>query len=82
VPQQEGQFELVLEMTESAGTLHGRFKCDTEVFAPETVRRLARGFTGLLQAIAGRPDATIAELAAAIEVVPGPAGVDREEIDL
>jgi acyl transferase domain-containing protein/acyl carrier protein len=82
VPQQEGQFELVLEMTESAGTLHGRFKCDTEVFAPGTVRRLARGFTGLLQAIAGRPDATIAELAAAIEAVAGPAGVDREEIDL
>ena len=83
VPQQQGQFELVLEMTESAGTLQGRFKCDTEVFAPETVRRLGRGFTGLLQAIARRPDATIAELAAAIDpAVAGPAGVDREEIDL
>jgi non-ribosomal peptide synthetase component F len=84
VPQQEGQFELVLEMTESAGTLRGRFKCDPKVFAPETVRCLARGFTSLLEAIARQPGVAVADLVAGIEVDPaGPSSAaDREEIDL
>jgi acyl transferase domain-containing protein/acyl carrier protein len=84
VPQQEGQFELVLEMTESAGTLRGRFKCDPKVFAPETVRCLARGFTSLLEAIARQPGVAVADLVAGIDVDPaGPSSAaDREEIDL
>ena len=80
VPQQEGQFELVLEMTESAGTLRGRFKCDPKVFAPETVRHLARGFMSLLEAVVRRPDVPVVELVAGIDVDSSVA--DREEIDL
>ena len=84
VPQQEGQFELVLEMTESAGALRGRFKCDPKVFGPETVRCLTRSFTSLLEAIIRRPDATVADLAAGVDVdaASAPSGTDREEIDL
>ncbi len=83
VAQQEGQFELVLEMTESAGSLRGRFKCDARVFEPDTVRCLAEGFASLLEAISRRPDVAVAELAARITVDPAtsPAG-EREEIDL
>jgi len=71
-------------MTESAGTLRGRFKCDPKVFAPETVRCLARGFTTLLDAVVRQPDGTVAALAAGIDIDPGgpSAGTDREEIDL
>jgi non-ribosomal peptide synthetase component F len=84
VPQQEDQFELVLEMTESAGMLRGRFKCDQRVFDSKAVRCLSRAFSGLLQAITEQPEATVAELAAGIEADPAtPFSVaEREEIDL
>jgi acyl transferase domain-containing protein/acyl carrier protein len=83
IPQQEGQFELVLEMTESAGSLRGRFKCDARVFEPETVRRLAAGFAALLETISRRPDVAVAELEARIAADPGASPTtEREEIDL
>jgi non-ribosomal peptide synthetase component F len=83
IAQQEGQFELVLEMTESAGSLRGRFKCDARVFEPETVRCLAEGFATVLEAISRRPDVTVAELAARIAADPAPSPAsEREEIDL
>ena len=84
VPQQEGQFELVLEMTESAGALRGRFKCDQRVFAPEVVRCLTRALGGLLRTIAERPEAAVTELAAGLEADPAARRpvIEREEIDL
>jgi hypothetical protein len=84
IPQQEGQFELVLEMTESAGALRGRFKCDQRVLAPEAVHCLTRAFSGLLRTITERPETAVAELAARIEAHPRARSpvTEREEIDL
>ena len=52
VPQQEGQWELALDMTESDGRILGRFKCDTGLFAPGAATSLASRFTDLLRDIA------------------------------
>jgi non-ribosomal peptide synthetase component F len=38
--QQEGQFDLELEMSEMAGVLGGRFKYDTDLFDPASIARL------------------------------------------
>jgi hypothetical protein len=86
LPQQEGQFELELEMAESDGTLGGRFKYDTDLFDRASIARLARVFGALLEVIAAEPDRPLSW-------VLGQSGLDanvereirihgREEIDL
>jgi hypothetical protein len=84
VRQPEGHFRFVLEMLESGGKLHGLFKCDAQLFAAGTIQRLTERLVCLLETIADRPDASVAELEAAAldgEAI-GATGLDRDEIDL
>jgi acyl transferase domain-containing protein/acyl carrier protein len=86
LPQQEGQFELELEMAESDGALGGRFKYDADLFDRVSIARLARVFGALLEVLAAQPDRPLSWIL-------GRAGLDanvergirihgREEIDL
>ncbi|HCY84170.1 MAG TPA: hypothetical protein DHV36_03445, partial [Desulfobacteraceae bacterium] len=52
IPQQEGQFDLALEMIESGNTIHGHLKYDTALFRPHTMKRMGSNFTVLLDAMA------------------------------
>ncbi|MDY8138354.1 amino acid adenylation domain-containing protein [Aquimarina sp. 2201CG5-10] len=63
VNQQEGQFELSLEMgNELNGELHGLFKYNTDLFEKETIAQVVSHFKNLLKAITETPEQTIAKL--------------------
>lgn len=59
LPQQEGQFDLELELLDAGGTLFGSFKYNRDLFEAATIERLARNFTCLLEGVAETPDAPI-----------------------
>jgi hypothetical protein len=65
IPQQEGQFDVVIEMTDSDGVLHGNLKYQTDRFSPDTARDMRDALVGLLTAVTERPDAPVSELVAA-----------------
>ncbi|ARU62956.1 hypothetical protein CBW65_19690 [Tumebacillus avium] len=56
------KFDLSLMVEEEAGTLHGAFEYRTDLFAAETVQRMAGHFLTLLEEIAERPDAAVGDL--------------------
>lgn len=63
VPQQEGQYELNLEMGgESNGELFGCFKYNSDLFSARRISRLAGHFKTLLAAIANDIDQPVAAL--------------------
>jgi acyl transferase domain-containing protein/acyl carrier protein len=85
--QQEGQFDLELEMSEIAGTLGGRFKYDTDLFARISIARLAEVFKALLDVIASDPDLPVSSIIEQDNLLRAAAetsgqGGEREEIDL
>jgi amino acid adenylation domain-containing protein len=55
MPQQEGQFDLELEMLEAGNTFHGRFKYNAGLFNAGRMARMAESFSLLLGGIARRP---------------------------
>ncbi|MFI6024815.1 condensation domain-containing protein [Amycolatopsis magusensis] len=56
VPQQEGQFDLTLELTRSAASVRGVLKYDTDLFDQGTIERLGRHFVALIRAAIADPD--------------------------
>jgi amino acid adenylation domain-containing protein len=56
LPQQEGQFDLELELMEIAGGFTGSFKYNRDLFDPRTIERMAGSFVELLRNIAADPD--------------------------
>jgi amino acid adenylation domain-containing protein/non-ribosomal peptide synthase protein (TIGR01720 family) len=60
--QQEGQFDLTLEMIEAEGSLRGLFKYSTDLFERETISCMADHFRNILQAIARTPDQRLQHL--------------------
>ncbi|HKC24101.1 MAG TPA: amino acid adenylation domain-containing protein, partial [Thermoanaerobaculia bacterium] len=56
------KFDLALELDERPEGLIGRFLFSTELFAPETIGRIARAFLTLLAAIAEGPARAVSEL--------------------
>ena len=56
------QFDLVLELTETAAGLEGWFEFDLDLFSPETIVRLAGEWLRFLTAFAVGPERCIAEL--------------------
>lgn len=60
--QQEGQFDLELEIIESGPVFHGAFKYNKDLFEASTVERMQRHFEILLEGIAARPDERIGHL--------------------
>ncbi len=68
VDQQEGQFDLVLEIVDpgrdSGHGLHGSLKHNTDVFHATSARRLVAGLTALLRAVVAEPSAPTSALVA------------------
>ena len=62
IPQQEGQFEIMIEVTELDGALHGNLKYQTDLYGPETAQRMASAYTAILEAVVANPRVRIAEL--------------------
>jgi amino acid adenylation domain-containing protein len=62
IPQQEGQFDLVLQVLDTNGTLPGILKYSRDIFDAATAQRIIRHFERLLRAIATDPDQPVAAL--------------------
>ncbi|WP_218080278.1 non-ribosomal peptide synthetase [Anthocerotibacter panamensis] len=60
IPQQEGQFDLTLEMVEARGTLYGVFKYNADLFDREQIIQLTQHFQNLLAAIVHAPNRPLA----------------------
>ncbi len=62
ISQQEGQFDLDLEMLDAGGNFVGWLKYDAELFLPETIERIGDSFQILLRSIVADPDREIGRL--------------------
>ena len=62
VPQQEGQFDLTLQMAETKDVVAGAWKYNTDLFEASTVVRMAGHYARLLEAAVADPDAPISAL--------------------
>ncbi|MGB7272347.1 MAG: amino acid adenylation domain-containing protein [Geitlerinemataceae cyanobacterium] len=62
MPQQEGQFDLTLEVVEGKDTLVCHFKYNTDLFDEATIDRLAGHFQTLLSGIVTHPQQPISQL--------------------
>jgi hypothetical protein len=64
IPQQEGQFDIVIEMTDTDGVIHGNLKYQVDRLPPEAVRDMRETFIAVLATITERPDVPVSDLAA------------------
>ncbi len=60
--QQEGQFEMLMELTEGEEIISGYLKYKTDLFREETISRIARRYKTLLENILRNPDQKISEI--------------------
>jgi amino acid adenylation domain-containing protein len=60
--QQEGQFDLILEMVEARKSLVGVFKYNTDLFDETTIARMVGHFQTLLDSIVANPEQRLSEL--------------------
>lgn len=63
LPQQEGQFDLALELAEGAASLAGAFKYNTDIFTPRRVGQMIGHFLTLLASMVAEPCARLSQLA-------------------
>ena len=63
ITQQEGQFELSLELVEHDGVFRGDLKYNTDLYNAATVERLGRHYVTLLRSICASPDMKVSGLA-------------------
>jgi len=61
IPQQEGQFDLTLEMIEARESLFGVFKYNTDLFEADTITRMSGHFHTLLEAIVTNPQQRVSQ---------------------
>lgn len=57
--QQEGQFDLELEMLDANDELHGAFKYNTDLYELDSVAQMERSFRSLLEGIIANPKRTV-----------------------
>jgi len=62
LPQQEGQFDLTLEMVHAHGACHGLLKFNTDLWHAATIERMATHFRVLLRSITDHPTAVLSRL--------------------
>lgn len=62
IPQQEGQFDLALEMIESGNAIHGNLKYDRNLFNADTAERMALHLKHLLSGMLDDPRQTLSAL--------------------
>ncbi|WP_165742232.1 non-ribosomal peptide synthetase [Candidatus Thiosymbion oneisti] len=67
MPQQEGQFDLSLELSEREKNFAGVFKYNTDLFDEATITRMAEHFRVLLEEILDNPKQTLSRLPLLIE---------------
>ena len=60
--QEEGQFDLSLEVVEASRSLPGVFKYNTDLFEPGTIDRMSDHFQNLLAEIVANPDKPVSRL--------------------
>ncbi|HXC26240.1 MAG TPA: condensation domain-containing protein [Gemmatimonadaceae bacterium] len=72
IPQQEGQFEIVVEVVDLEETLYGSLKYQTDLYSSETAQRMADAYCAILEAVVANPHARIAELV----------GADRDDFEI
>ena len=66
-PQQEGQFELGLQVVEGKDRLYGVIKYNSDLFEEETISRLGAGFIKLLEATVVHPDEKLTNLSIQVQ---------------
>ena len=62
LPEEEGQFDLSLHITEGEHELTAAFKYNTELFRRDTIQRMGACFRALLASIAAAPETPLAQL--------------------
>lgn len=62
LPQEEGQFDLALDLLQMSGELVGTLRYSSDLFEADTARRMTRHLGVLLRAIAAEPDRAIGRL--------------------
>jgi amino acid adenylation domain-containing protein len=62
IPQQEGQTELSVVLTEIDGTYQGVIKYDTDLFDVSTMRRLSGHYATLLRSMVASPERSVSQL--------------------
>jgi len=62
MPQQEGQFDLTLEMIETKQSLSGAFSYNRDLFDADTIVRMIGHFQSLLEGIVTEPETRISQL--------------------
>lgn len=62
LPQQEGQFDLTLEMVHAHGACHGLLKYNSDLWEASTIERMAAHFRTLLHSIADAPTKRVSRL--------------------
>ncbi len=62
MPQEEGQFDLALDVLEADGRLGGILRYNSDLFDPATAERIARQFPTLLASIVRGPEARVSEI--------------------
>lgn len=68
-PQQEGQFDLDLELVETDAQLFGAIKYNTDLFEPVTAAQLGSALQNVLEKIVDNPGAPVAALRPALELL-------------
>jgi amino acid adenylation domain-containing protein len=74
------KFDLHVALEERAEGLRGHLVYDTDLFEPETARRMAGRFLALLEAAAADPDATMPELVATPTGTGAPSAGERHRL--
>jgi hypothetical protein len=62
ISQQEGQFEIVIEIAEIDGTLYGTLKYHTELLSADTADQMVSTYRALLETVVANPKIRIEEL--------------------
>ena len=83
MPQQEGQFELAVELAEKSGVYEGVIKYNIDLFDESTMQRLSSHYATLLRSIVASPETSVSRLplletAEREELIAGVNATDRE----
>ncbi|MCB9450594.1 MAG: amino acid adenylation domain-containing protein [Anaerolineaceae bacterium] len=62
IPQEEGQFDIALEMLEVGGVIRGTLKYNTDLFDAGTMERFHQNYITLVESILAYPEQDIAQL--------------------
>jgi len=82
IAQQEGQFDLMLQLAELEGALAGAFKYNRDLFEAATIDRLQARYQALLEDIVANPERRIDDWPLFEEAQPPATLAEREEIEI